>query len=84
MTTTTTEMPDGERLARVEIRVEHLEGQAAEIREDIREIRTHIRDVRSKIDRNLLWILGVIITMWLSLVAMWITTMLTVVNKLGG
>ena len=70
-------MPDGERLARVEIRVEHLEGQAAEIREDI-------RDIRSKMDRHFLWILGVIITMWLSLVAMWITTMLTVVNKLGG
>ncbi len=77
MTTATTDTPDGERLARLEIRVEHVERQIAEIREDI-------RDVRSKIDRNLLWILGVNITMWLSLVAMWITTMLTVVNKLGG
>ena len=77
MTTATTETPDGERLARLEIRVEHLEGQAAEIRTDI-------RDIRSKMDRHFLWILGVIITMWLSLFAMWITTMLTVVNKLGG
>ena len=77
MTTATTETPDGERLARLEIRVEHLEGEAAEIKTDI-------RDIRSKMDRHFLWILGVIITMWLSLVAMWITTMLTVVNKLGG
>ena len=77
MTTATTETPDGERLARLEIRVEHLEGQAAEIRTDI-------RDIRSKMDRHFLWILGVIITMWLSLFAMWITTMLTVVNRLGG
>ena len=64
-------------MARLEILVEHVGGQIAEIREDI-------RDVTSKIDRNLLWILGVNIAMWLSLVAMWITTMLTVVNKLGG
>ena len=76
MTTATTETPDGERLARLEIRVEHVEGQVAEIREDI-------RDIRSKMDRHFLWILGVIITMWLSLFAMWITTMLTVVNRLG-
>ena len=77
MTTATTDTPDGERLARLEIRVEHVEGQIAEIREDI-------RDIRSKMDRHFLWILGVNITMWLSLSAMWITTMLTVVNKLGG
>ena len=77
MTTASTETPDGERLARLEIRVENLERQVAEIREDI-------RDIRSKMDRHFLWILGVMITMWLSLFAMWITTMLTVVNKLAG
>ncbi len=77
MTTATTETPDGERLARLEIRAENLERQVAEIREDI-------RDIRSKMDRHFLWILGVNITMWLSVVAMWVTTMLTVVNKLGG
>lgn len=71
-------------MARLEIRVENLERQVAEIREDIREIRADIRDVRSKMDRHFLWILGVMITMWLSLFAMWITTMLTVVNKLAG
>ena len=77
MTTATTETPDGERLARVENRVEPLEGEAAEIKADL-------QDIKSKLDRHLLWILGVIITMWLSLVAMWITTMFTVVNKLAG
>ena len=77
MTTATTETHDGERLARVETRVEHLEGEAAEIKADI-------RGIRSKMDRHFPWILGVIITMWLSLFAMWITTMLTVVNKVGG
>ena len=59
-------------------------GEADEIREDIRQIRADIRDIKSKMDRHLAWILGVTITMWLSLFAMWITTMLTVVNKLGG
>ena len=77
VTTATTEMPDGERLARLETRVEHLEQQNMEIRADL-------RAVGVKIDRNLLWILGVIITMWVSLAAMWITSMLTLLNKLGG
>jgi hypothetical protein len=76
-TTATTEMPDGERLARLETRAEHLEQQNIEIRADL-------RDLRAKIDRNLLWILGGIITMWVSLAAMWVTSMLTLLNKLGS
>ena len=40
MVTATTEMPDGERLARVETRVEHLERQVASVSDDIRELRS--------------------------------------------
>jgi hypothetical protein len=91
MTTAIADTPDGERLAGLETRAEHLEQQAGQIREDIRDGRAEIRDVRSevsdlraKVDRNLLWTLGVIITMWVSLAAMWVTSMLTVLNKLEG
>ena len=77
MTTATTEIPDGERLARVETDVRHLVERVGELHEDNREI-------HRKIDRNLLWTLGIIVTMWVSLTAMWITTMLTLLNRLGG
>ncbi len=105
MTTTTIETPDGERLARLELRVEHLELQNTEIRADIRDIREDIRGLRTEVresiqglrtefrqemgaqrsrsDRQFLWTLGIIITMWVSLVVMWITSMLTILNRLG-
>ena len=59
MTTAEREIPDGERLARVETRVEHLEQQ-------ILDVRQAIRDLSSKVDRNLLWNLGIVITMWVT------------------
>ena len=84
-------MPDGERLARVETRLESLEQQIVEIREDIRElriemrdIRAEMRDIRNKIDKQFLWVIGIIITMWISLFVMWGTSMLTLMNRLGG
>ena len=70
MVTATTEMPDGERLARVETRVEHLERQLASVSDDIREL-------RSQMGRNFLWTLGIIITMWVSLAALFITVSFT-------
>jgi predicted nucleic acid-binding Zn-ribbon protein len=42
--TTATETPDGERLARLETRAEHLELQGSEIRQDIRDLRTEVRE----------------------------------------
>ena len=76
MATATTEVPDGERLARVKTRVEHLERQVDAIRDDI-------RDIGSRTDRNFLWTLGIMITMWVSLAALFITISFTLPNGLG-
>jgi hypothetical protein len=62
-----TETPDGERLARLEIRVEHVERAVEDIRNDI-------RDLRPEMERNFLWTVGIIITTWVSL-------MITIVVK---
>ena len=98
MTTATTDTPDGERLARVETRLESLERQVGQVRGDILDVRAEVRDVRAEVrevransdeqraraDRQFMWLLGIIITMWVSQVAMWFTLMLTVLNKLGS
>ena len=76
MATATTEMPDGERLVRVGTRIEHLERQVNAIRDDIRVL-------GSRTDRNFLWTLGILITMWVSLAALFITISFTLPNRLG-
>jgi hypothetical protein len=48
------------------------------------ESRQNMDSLRSRMDRQFLWILGIMITMWLSIAAMWITSMLAVLNKLGS
>jgi len=58
---TTRDVPEGERLAKVEASVESL------IRE-MSEVRASVRDLRSTAERNFLWTLGVIIPMWVSLI----------------
>ena len=93
MTTTTAEIPYGERLAPLETRVEHVEQQVAQIRDDIRNLRDYVRgkvgslreeigDLRTRMDRQFLWILGIIITMWISLVVLSITATISLSNKL--
>ena len=61
MTTAQREVPDGERLARVETRVEHLEQRMLALEQAI-------RDLSAKVDRNLLWTLGIIVTMWVTVI----------------
>ena len=61
MATTERDIPDGERLARVETRVEHLEQQMIEVGRAIREL-------SSKVDRNFPWTLGIIISMWITVI----------------
>lgn len=61
MTTAQREIPDGERLARVETRVEHLEQRMLALEQAI-------RDLSAKVDRNFLWTLGIIITMWVTVI----------------
>ena len=102
MTTVATDTPDGERLARVEVRLDSLDQQCSDIRAYIREQRAEIRelraemqesfwahqaemrDIRSDANKKLLWMLGIIITMWISLVTIWGTFMFIPLNKLGG
>ena len=61
MTTAQREIPDGERLARVETRVEHVEQQMLEVRQEL-------RDLSARVDRNFLWTLGIIMTMWITVI----------------
>ena len=72
MAATQTEAPEGERLARVESKVESLIRDMSEVRADIRELRTEIGGLRSElkgaIDRNFLWTLGIILAMWVTLI----------------
>ena len=62
MSTSQAEVSEGERLARVESNVETL------IR-DVTEVRTEIRDLRALVDRNFLWMLGIILAMWVTIIA---------------
>jgi hypothetical protein len=66
-------------LARLEALLEELREGMREIRADIRELRTEVQHLReetraevrrldNKIDRNFLWTLGVMITMWVTLI----------------
>ena len=61
MSTTQAEAPEGERLARVETKVETL------IR-DMTEVRSDIRELRAIVGRNFLWLLGIIVAMWVTLI----------------
>ena len=60
-TTADRDISDGERLARVETRVEHLDQRALVLEQPILEL-------SSKVDRNFLWTLGIIITMWVTVI----------------
>ena len=128
---TTTDTPDGERLARVETRLENLETLVGDLRNDLREFRaeTHenlresrvetqedlrefraetqenlrefrvetqenlrefrvetrenLRDIRNRMDKQFLWILGVMFTMWISLFVLIATLMIAIINKLS-
>ena len=59
--TTIQDIPEGERLTRLEAVVESLVREVSEIRADLREL-------NDKVDRNFLWTLGVIIPMWVSII----------------
>jgi len=59
--TTIQDIPEGERLTRLEAVVESLVREVSEIRADLRQL-------NDKVDRNFLWTLGVIIPMWVSII----------------
>ena len=106
--TTTQDIPEGERLARIEFAVETLVRESSEYRADLRELRTELRSgfteiraemqsrfaemdskfaemqssinsvrndartdldrLNTKIDRNFLWTLGIMIPMWITII----------------
>ena len=84
---TTTETPDGERLARVETRLESLETLIRDIRNDLREFRAEtredLREIRNRTDKQFLWVMGVMFTMWISLFVLIATLMIAIINKLS-
>ena len=86
-------MPDGERLARLETRAEHLELQVSEIRQDIRDLRTEHREdflrleaqiqaLRQDTERQFRWMVGIVITVGLSIIALGAGAFFTVLNRI--
>ena len=59
--TTAQQAPEGERLARIEAVVESLVREVNDTKQDVREL-------RSVVNRNMVVTLGVIITMWVTLI----------------
>ena len=105
MTTTATDTPDGERLARLETRVEHLELQGSEIRQDIRDLRTEVREeicalrtehredfqrveaqvqqLRVNSEKQFRWMVGIVITLGLSIIGLGAGAFFTILNSIG-
>ncbi len=87
---TVSEIREDIRESRAENReaIRELRAEMRDIRSDMQEgIRAHqteMRDIRSKIDRQFLWVLGIMFTMWISLFALITTFMTAIINKLGG
>jgi hypothetical protein len=86
-------MPDGERLARLETGAEHLELQVSEIRQDIRDLRTEHREdflrleaqaqqLRQDTGRQFRWMVGIVITVGLSIIASGAGAFFTVLNRI--
>ncbi len=67
--TTARDIPEGERLTRLETIVESLLREVGEIRADLRQL-------GDKVDRNFLWTLGAIIPMWVSIIVVIIVAIL--------
>ena len=59
--TTVQEVPEGERLARLEATVDYLVREVGDLKADVRDIRTAIRDLDSKVRTYFLWMLATLI-----------------------
>ncbi len=70
--TMTQDVPEGERLARVEAVAESIVRELAEVRTDLREIRSDTQSglaaLNAKLDKTFLWTIGIIIPMWVSII----------------
>ena len=76
MVTVQADVPEGERLVRVESNVESLIRAMSEVRADIRDLRSDMKDLRAMADRNFLWTLGIIIPMWVTIIVAIVVTIL--------
>ena len=77
--TTTQDVPEGERLTRLETIVDSLLREVSELRADMRQLRADMSELRadmgelgaelrSEIQSRFLWTLGVTITMWVTII----------------
>ena len=71
------EVPEGERLARIEATLDALVRQNSDIKEDMRQVREEMREARKENRSYFFWILGIPIGIWTpSLVGLIVTIIL--------
>ena len=71
------EVPEGERLARIEATLDALVRQNSDIKEDMRQVREEMREARKENRSYFFWILGILIGIWTpSLVGLIVTIIL--------
>ena len=71
------EVPEGERLARIEATLDALVRQNNDFKGDLREVREEMREARKENRSYFFWILGVLIGIWTpSLVGLIVTIIL--------
>ena len=49
-------------------RLAHVEGLLEEVREEVHALRQDMQRSDDKIDRNFLWTLGIMVTMWVTII----------------
>ena len=59
--TTVQEVPEGERLARLEATVDYLVRKVGDVKSEVRDVRSAIRDLDSKMRTYFLWMLATLI-----------------------
>ena len=57
-----------EKTARLEERIARLEGIMEQVAQRLNHVETEIGNLRNKIDSNFKWTLGILITMWITII----------------
>jgi chaperonin cofactor prefoldin len=57
-----------ERVARIEGILEQMDKRLNHIESEIRDLRSELGDLRRDLNNRLLWILGILITMWITII----------------
>ena len=81
----TQEAPEGERLARIEATLDAVLREVSDARADRRDIRSEMRDIRTEMgnirtimNRNLIWTMGLMVSI---LIPMWVSIIVIVLLK---